>query len=346
MNPAVPMKAVALNEYLPIEREDSLIDVELDRPTPRGHDLLVRVKAVSVNPVDTKVRSPKARREEQPRVLGWDAAGIVEAVGEDVTLFQPGDDVYYAGSITRSGSNAEFQLVDERIVGRKPKTLDWAEAAALPLTTITAWEALHDRLRLSKNPEDNAGKSILVIGAAGGVGSIATQLANLAGLTVIGTASREESAAWARQHGAHHIITHHEDFADQIQRLGLEAPAYILCLNSTDKHWDNMAKALAPQGAICSIVETQEAFDLNKLKDKSGTFVWELMFTRAMFETPDMIAQHELLNEAAKLVEEGTLVTTLTERLAPFHAANMREAHRRLESGSMIGKLVVEGFGE
>lgn len=346
MTYAAKMKAVALKEYLPIDREDSLFDTELDTPSPQGRDLLVRVKAVSINPVDTKVRAPKAGQEEQPRVLGWDAAGIVEAVGEGVTLFQPGDEVYYAGSITRSGSNAEFQLVDERIVGRKPNTLDWAEAAALPLTTLTAWEALYDRLRVSKNQEDNAGKNLLVIGAAGGVGSIATQLANLAGLTVIGTASRQESADWAREHGAHHVITHYEDFADQIQQLGLDAPEYILCLNSTDKHWDNMAKALAPQGTICSIVETNEAFDLNKLKNKSGTFVWELMFTRAMFETKDMIAQHESLNAAAKLVEEGKIVTTLTERLAPFHAANMREAHRRLESGSMIGKLVVEGFGE
>lgn len=346
MTDAIKIKAVALKEYLPIDRENSLFDTELDMPSPKGRDLLIRIKAVSVNPVDVKVRAPKARIEEQPRVLGWDAAGIVEAVGEDVTLFQPGDEVYYAGSIVRSGSNAEFQLVDERIVGRKPSTLDWAEAAALPLTTLTAWEALHDRLRVSKNPTDNEGKSILIIGAAGGVGSIATQLASLAGLTVIGTASRQESADWAKEHGAHHIITHYEDFAEQIQQLGLDAPEYILCLNSTDKHWEGMAKALAPQGIICSIVETKEAFDLNKLKDKSGTFVWELMFTRAMFETKDMIAQHELLNDAAKLVDEGKLVTTLTERLSPFNAANMREAHRRLESGSMIGKLVVEGFGE
>ncbi|NUU78964.1 zinc-binding alcohol dehydrogenase family protein [Paenibacillus xylanilyticus] len=338
------MKAVALKEYLPIDREDSLIDVELDRPSPQGRDILIRVQAVSINPVDVKVRSPKDRKEEQYRVIGWDASGIVEAVGEGVTLFQPGDEVYYAGSITRPGSNVQFQLVDERIVGHKPKNLDWAEAAALPLTTITAWEAIYDRLGVSKNPEDNAGKSILIIGAAGGVGSIATQLANLAGLTVIGTASRKDSADWALKHGAHHIITHYDDFASQIEKLGLEAPEYIFCLNSTDKHWDNIVKALAPQGNVCSIVETKGPVDLTKLQDKSGTFAWEFMFTRPMFETKDMAAQHELLNTVAKLVEDGKVVTTLTERLSPFNAANMREAHRRVESGSMIGKLVVEGF--
>lgn len=340
------MKAVALTEYLPIDREDSLIDVELPTPSPQGRDLLVRVKAVSVNPVDVKIRAPKARKEAQPRVIGWDAAGIVEAVGDSVTLFKPGDEVYYAGSIKRSGSNAEFQLVDERIVGRKPKNLDWAEAAALPLTAITAWEALHDRLRIPTDPAENAGKTILIIGAAGGVGSIATQLAALAGLTVIGTASRRESADWALARGAHHIVDHYDDFASQIEALGLSAPDYILCLNSTDKHWDNMANALAPQGAICSIVETEEPVELTRLKDKSGTFVWEFMFTRAMFETPDMIAQHELLNAVADLVEDGKVSTTLAERLSPFNAANMREAHRKLESGRMIGKLVVEGFGE
>ncbi|OWA35954.1 NADPH:quinone reductase [Saccharibacillus sp. O16] len=339
------MKAVALKEYLPIDHANSLLDVELPKPSPQGRDLLVRVKAVSVNPVDVKIRAPKERREEQPRVLGWDAAGIVEAVGEDVTLFQPGDEVYYAGSIKRPGSNSEFQLVDERIVGRKPHNLDWAEAAALPLTAITAWEALHDRLRIPQDPALNTGRTILIIGAAGGVGSIATQLANLAGLTVIGTASRQESADWARAHGAHEIISHYEDFAAQIAALGMEAPAYILCLNSTDKHWDNMANALAPQGAICSIVETEAPVELTRLKDKSGTFVWEFMFTRAMFETPDMIAQHELLNTIADRIEEGRITTTLTERLAPFEAATLREAHRKLESGSMIGKLVVEGFG-
>ncbi|GGN94199.1 zinc-binding alcohol dehydrogenase family protein [Saccharibacillus kuerlensis] len=346
MTNTVSMKAVALKEYLPIEHQDSLIDVELDRPSPQGRDLLVRIKAVSLNPVDVKIRAPKARKEEQPRVIGWDAAGIVEAVGEDVTLFRPGDEVYYAGSIKRSGSNAQFQLVDERIVGRKPKNLDWAEAAALPLTTITAWEAIYDRLGVSKNPDHNAGKSILIIGAAGGVGSMATQLANLAGLTVVGTASRKESADWALKHGAHHVITHYEDFVPQIKKLGLNAPEYILCLNSTDKHWDNMVEALAPQGIICSIVETEHPIELTMLKDKSGTFVWEFMFTRSMFETKDMIAQHELLDNIAELVEKGQVYTTLTDRLSPFNAANMREAHRRIESGSMIGKLVVEGFDE
>lgn len=338
------MKAVGLTKYLPINDPDSLLDVEIEKPTPTGQDLLVRVHAISVNPVDVKVRGPKNRTESKPRVLGWDVAGVVEQTGPDCTLFKPGDEVYYAGSITRPGGNSEFHLVDERIVGLKPSTLDFAQAAALPLTSITAWEGLFHRLGLSSVEDANSGKTILIIGAAGGVGSIATQLAKYAGLTVIGTASRPESAAWAKELGADHILNHYEEFVPQLKALGFANVDYIFCLNSTEKHWKNMADAIAPQGKICSIVETDERLDLTMLKDKSVTFVWELMFTRPMFGTADMIEQHKLLNELAGLVDRGIIRTTVTEKLTPIDAANLRKAHAMLETGRSVGKVVLQDF--
>ncbi|MBE1440859.1 zinc-binding alcohol dehydrogenase family protein [Paenibacillus sp. OAS669] len=341
---AEKMKAVGLYKYLPIENPDSLIDVELDMPSPAGKDLLVKVKAISVNPVDYKVRSPKEREETVPRVLGWDVAGVVEQVGPDCSLFRPGDEVFYAGSITRPGGNSEFHLVDERIVGRKPSRLDFAHAAALPLTSITAWESLYDRLGISPNKADNAGRTILIIGAAGGVGSIATQLAKYSGLTVIGTASRPESAEWAKELGADYVINHFEAFVPQLKAVGFDQVDYILCLNSTEKHWTNMAEAIAPQGKICSIVETDELLNLTLLKNKSVTFVWELMFTRSMYQTPDMIEQHKLLNEVARLVDEGVLRTTTNVTLTPINAENLRKAHAMLETGRTVGKVVLEGF--
>lgn len=338
------MRAVALERYLPIDHEDSLLDVLLDKPKPEGRDLLVRVKAVSVNPVDTKVRAPKDRVEPKPRVLGWDVAGIVEEVGPECELFAPGDEVYYAGSIARPGGNSEFHLADERIVGHKPRTLDFAEAAAIPLTAITAWEGLFDRLGIPPEPEKNAGRTILVIGAAGGVGSIATQLAAAAGLTVIGTASRPESAAWAKEHGAAFTIDHFEPFVPQLQALGFANADYIFCLNDTERHWEQMAEAIAPQGRICSIVETDSPLNLTLLKNKSATFAWEFMFTRSSYGTPDMIEQHRLLDEVARRIDVGELRTTLAKRLSPINAATLKEAHALIESGRAIGKIVVEGF--
>ncbi|MFH5187376.1 zinc-binding alcohol dehydrogenase family protein [Paenibacillus sp. TAB 01] len=338
------MKAVGLYKYLPIEHPQSLIDVELDKPVPEGRDLLVKVKAISVNPVDYKVRSPKNREESVPRVLGWDVAGIVEQVGSDAELFRPGDEVFYAGSITRPGGNSQFHLVDEQIVGTKPSKLDFAQAAALPLTSITAWESLYDRLGISREKADNGGKTILIIGAAGGVGSIATQLAHYSGLKVIGTASRPESADWVKGLGADYIINHFEAFVPQMKELGIEQVDYILCLNSTEKHWTNMAEAIAPQGKICSIVETDELLNLTLLKNKSVTFVWELMFTRPMYQTQDMIEQHKLLNEVAQLVDKGVIRTTTNETLMPINAANLRKAHALLETGRMVGKVVLKEF--
>lgn len=338
------MKAVGLYKYLEISNEESLLDLVVEKPAPTGRDILVKVHAISINPVDTKVRAPKAAVEETPKILGWDVAGVVEQVGPDCTLFQPGDEVYYAGSLIRQGGNSEFHLVDERIVGKKPASLDFAQAAALPLTSITAWEALFDRMNVSRDPAANAGKALLIIGAAGGVGSIAIQLAKHVGLTVVGTASREASATWAKDLGADHIINHYEAFVPQLQALGLVGVDYILCLNTTEKHWNNMSDAINPQGKICSIVETDDLLDITRLKSKSVTFVWEFMYTRSMYETPDMIEQHKLLNEVAELVDAGIVRTTISERITPIHAANIRKAHELVESGRVIGKVVLENF--
>ncbi|PWW29511.1 zinc-binding alcohol dehydrogenase family protein [Cytobacillus oceanisediminis] len=338
------MKAVGLHRYLPIDNPESLLDLQIEKPSASGRDLLVRVKAVAVNPVDYKVRSPKEKVEENPKILGWDVAGIVEEVGPDCKLFKPGDEVYYAGDITRQGGNSEFHLVDERIVGEKPKSLSFAQAAALPLTTITAYEALFDRMNIRRKPSENQNKTLLIIGAAGGVGSIAIQLAKWAGLTVIGTASRPESIDWSKKQGADHTINHFKEFVPQLKQLGFETVHYILCLNTTDKHWINMTNAIAPQGKICSIVETKGPLDLTLLKNKSATFVWELMFTRSMFQTEDMIEQHKLLNEVADLVDSKIIKTTLTEQFSPINAENLRKAHTILETGKSIGKTVVENF--
>ncbi|MDR5750495.1 MULTISPECIES: zinc-binding alcohol dehydrogenase family protein [unclassified Caballeronia] len=338
------MKAIGLTRYLPISNPEALIDIELDKPAPTGRDLLVRIEAIAVNPVDTKVRAPKDKVEDTPRVLGWDAAGVVEAVGPEASLFKPGDAVYYAGSITRQGANSEFHLVDERIVGAKPKSLDFTHAAALPLTTITAWEALFERLNVSAQGADE-GKSVLIVGGAGGVGSIGIQLAKkVAKLKVIATASRPESAKWATELGADHIVNHFEDIPKQLEAAGFAEVDYVLIFNDTDKHFPAAAQVIKPQGGICTIVENSGPLDIALLKAKSAAFHWEFMFTRSMFGTPDMIEQHKLLSEVARLIDAGTLTTTLGRDLGRIDAANLREAHRLLEEGRAIGKLVLTGF--
>lgn len=338
------MKAVALTHYLPIEDSASLIDIEVDALEPEGRDILVRVHAIAVNPVDAKVRAPKPGVEDPPKILGWDASGIVEAVGPEATLFAPGDEVFYAGSITRPGTNSELHLVDERIVGHKPSSRTFAEAAALPLTSITAWEALFHRMGISTSKAD-AGKKLLVLGGAGGVGSIAIQLAKqVAGLEVIATASREESKAWCLDLGADHVVNHREDIPAQVRALGIEGVDFVLCLNSTDQHWKAMTEVVAPQGRICSIVETTAPVDLGLLMGKSASFSWELMFTRPMFETDDMQEQHALLDEVSRLVDDGVLRTTLGDVITPISAATLREAHTRIESGRTVGKIVLEGW--
>ena len=340
------MKAVGLYKYLPIEDPESLVDVEVPKPEARGRDLLVRVKAVSVNPVDTKVRSPKDKVETEPKILGWDAAGVVEAVGEETSLFQPGDEVYYAGDLTRQGCDAEYHLVDERIVGRKPRGLSFEEAAAMPLTTLTAWEALFDRMDVPRSAGDS-GRSLLVIAGAGGVGSIAIQIAKkLAGLRVIATASRSETEAWCRELGADEVIDHRKPFREELQRVGAGEVDTILCAASTELHLQNMADAIKPQGRICLIVGVKggQPVPINLFQSKSVALCWELMFTRAQYRTPDMQAQHDILNEAADLLDGGTLRHTMRESYGPLTAESMRKAHAALESGRMIGKLVLGGI--
>ena len=341
---SLAMKAVGLYRYLPIAHPESFVDVELPTPTASGRDVLVEVKAISVNPVDYKTRAPKDLVETTPKILGWDVAGVVKAAGGDVSSFNVGDAVYYAGSRIRPGGNSELHVVDERIVGRKPANLGFAEAAALPLTLLTAWEGLFERMAISKRGAD-AGKSLLIIGGAGGVGSIAIQLAKrLACLTIVATASRPESIAWVRGLGADHAIDHTKELGPQLAAVGLREVDYVFCLSSTDQYFPAFAPLIKPQGKICAIVGTQKPVELAPLMAKSVSFAWELMFTRPTFQTDDMQAQHELLNEAAALIEAGTLRTTMTANLGRINAANLRRAHALLEAGHVIGKLVLEGF--
>jgi zinc-binding alcohol dehydrogenase family protein len=335
------MKAVAYRQSLPIDAAESLLDVTLPEPTPGPRDLKVRVHAVSVNPVDTKVRRRAAPPAGEHKVLGWDAAGVVEAVGPQVTLFKPGDRVWYAGDITRPGSNAELHCVDERIVGRMPSSLSFAQAAALPLTAITAWEVLFDRLEIT----DTTQGALLIVGAAGGVGSIMTQLARqLTSLTVIATASRPETQAWVRELGAHHVIDHTQPLTAELQRIGVPSVSHVASLTQTDQHYAEIVKALAPQGRLSLIDDPATPLDVMLLKGKSLSLRWESMFTRSMFQTPDMQAQHALLNRVSQLVDEGRIRTTLGEHFGAINAANLKRAHAFIESGVARGKVVLEGF--
>ncbi len=338
------MKAIALTHYLPITDPQSLVDVELPQPEPGPRDVLVRVEAVSVNPVDTKVRSPKPQVEAQPKVLGYDAAGIVDAVGSDVTRFKPGDAVWYAGDITQPGSNAQFQLVDERIAGRKPSSLDFAQAAAMPLTTLTAWELLFERIGLDADGGDR-GTSLLVIAGAGGVGSIALQLARRASLVTIATASRPETIDWCKRMGADHVIDHRQPLKPQLEALGFAAVDVALNLADTDRYWDDLGEILAPQGHVGLIVEPRGALKIgDPYKAKCIGIHWEMMFARARFRTPDMHLQGQILDRVADLVDAGELRTTLTETLFPIDATNLRTAHAQLESGKTIGKVALSGW--
>lgn len=337
------MKAVGLTHYLPIENPQSLIDVELTTPEPIGHDLLVAIEAIAVNPVDYKIRAPKEEVESSPKVLGWDAAGIVKTVGSEVTLFQPGDEVFYAGDITRQGTNSEFHLVDERIVGTKPKSLDFAKSAAFPLTSITAFEAFFDRLGIDEGG-GNSGDSLLIIGGAGGVGSIGIQLAKIAGLTVIATASRPESIEWVKELGSDHVVNHREPLRPQIEALGLNCVDFIALFNDTDGHWNAATDLIRPQGHIVSIVENHGPLKQDVMKLKAATFSWEFMFARSMYQSPDMVEQHKLLNQIAQWIDAGRIKATANTVLSPINAENLRYAHAQLESGAAIGKVVLEGW--
>jgi NADPH:quinone reductase len=336
------MRAVGYKHSRPIDQADSLIDLEIEKPTPQGRDLLVEVKAVSVNPVDTKVRKRADPKGGAPKILGYDAAGVVAAVGSDAKLFKPGDEVFYAGSILRQGTDAEYHLVDERIVGAKPKTLDFAAAAALPLTSITAWEMLFDRLAVPRGGAE--GRSLLIVGGAGGVGSIAIQLArHLTKLTIITSASRPETVAWCKELGAHHVIDHSKPMAAQLEAIGHRFVDYVFGVNASDQHYDTIVEIIAPQGKL-GMIDDPGMFDANKLKGKSASLHWESMFTRSSFQTADMEAQHRLLSEVAKLVDTGVIRTTLAETLGTINAANLKRAHALIESGRARGKLVLAGF--
>lgn len=336
------MKAVAYRQSGEISRADALIDVELQLPDPGPHDLRVRVTAISVNPVDTKVRRSREPQPGQVEVLGWDAVGTVEALGAEARGFAVGDRVFYAGAIDRPGTNAEFHLVDARIVGRAPATLTDAEAAALPLTSITAWELLFDRLGVERGGGE--GESLLVIGGAGGVGSMLIQLARqLTGLTVIATASRPETRAWCLDLGAHHVINHAQAFGPQLAAIGWPQVHLVASLTQTDRHWDAIVEAGMPQGRI-ALIDDPQAIDVRALKRKSLSLHWELMFTRSLFQTPDMPEQGRLLNEVAALVDAGRLRTTATQTLRPINARALREAHALIESGHTRGKITIAGW--
>ena len=337
------MKAVAYKTPGPIEREDALQDITLDKPKAEGRDLLVKIVAVSVNPVDTKLRLGAAPEGSDWRVLGFDASGVVESVGAEVRNFKPGDAVFYAGSIARPGTNSEYHLVDERIVGRKPASLTDAEAAALPLTAITAWEMLFDRLDV-KRPTPQGGNIILVIGGAGGVGSITIQLLRaLTDLTVIATASRHETQAWVRECGAHHVLDHRRPLAPQVEALDLGAPGFVFSTTQTGQHMADIVELIAPQGRF-GLIDDPEVLNAKPFKRKAVSLHWEMMFTRSLFGTPDMAEQGRLLNEVAALVDAGRIRSTVTETAGKIDAATLRAVHAQIESGSARGKIVLEGF--
>ncbi len=335
------MKAIGFKQSLPINEEESFIAFETEIPKPKGRDLLIKVQANSVNPVDYKIRQNAAQDQilDSPKIIGWDAVGIVEAVGEGVSLFNVGDAVFYAGDLTRSGSNAEYQLVDERIVGRKPGNLSIAEAAAIPLTGLTAYETIFDRFKY--NPATDKGKTLLILAGAGGVGSIAIQLVKkLTDLTVIATASRNETVDWCKQMGADIVVNHYE-LKDELAAKDIEQVDFIFDCVDLKSYWETAAELIKPQGHIVSITGSSDPLNLNLLKNKSVTFSWELMYTRSMYETPDMQRQHDILNHLAELLEEGTIQSTLSTTFTGFTVANLKEAHKLQESGKGIGKNVI-----
>lgn len=336
------MKAVAYTNNLPIDNPAALVDVELPMPTLRPRDLLVEVQAIAVNPVDTKIRASSAAEAGSYKVLGWDAVGIVKAVGNEVSLFKVGDRVWYAGDILRAGCNSQFHAVDERIVGHAPTTINNAEAAALPLTTLTAWELLFDRLRIT--PSLISQDAMLVIGAAGGVGSILIQLAHqLTGLTVIATASRPETEQWVRERGADYVINHHQPLSEELARIGIPQVKYVVSLHQTQENFDEIIKCLLPQGHL-GLIDDPSELNATKLKSKALSLHWELMFTRSLFQTPDMINQHHILNKAADLIDKKVLQTTIGDHFGIINAANLRRAHALIETQQARGKIVLEGW--
>lgn len=333
------MKAIGFKTSHKIEHSDSLFEFEKNKPEAKGFEIVVKINAVSINPVDTKVRISAASNIvlEEPKVLGYDAVGIVESIGENVKNFKINDRVFYAGDVTKDGSNAQFQVIDSRIVALTPTSLKDDESAVLPLTSLTGWEALFDRMNINKNEN----KTILIIGGAGGVGSITTQIAKaVTNLTVIATASRQDTIDWCKSMGADYVVNH-RDLVNSVKQAGFETIDYIFNVADTSSHWDSMVELIAPQGKICSIVDTNGNIDINKLKPKSVTFIWEFMFTRAMFNTSDIEKQHEILTNIATLVDEGKIKTTLDKTIKGFSVENFKEAHTLSESGKAIGKIAI-----
>ncbi|MDX1679026.1 zinc-binding alcohol dehydrogenase family protein [Arsukibacterium sp.] len=339
------MKAVGYQQCLAISEPQALQDIELAMPEASGRDLLVKVAAISVNPVDTKIRKRVAAADGEYKVLGWDAAGEVISCGNEVTLFQPGDKVYYAGALNRSGSNAEYQLVDERLVALMPANLSYAQAAALPLTAITAWELLFDRLELDQPSLKYPRPILLITGAAGGVGSILVQLARkLTSVCIVATASRPETQAWVTELGAHYVVDHSKPLQPQLTELGIDAVSHVASLTHTEQHYPELIKILAPQGKLALIDDPATGLDIMPLKQKSISLHWEFMFTRSLFATADMQMQHQLLTDLSRQIEQGQIKTTLQQTLGTINAANLRQAHALLESGKTIGKVVLAGF--
>lgn len=334
------MKAIGFKEHLKITDPNSLIEFETPTPIAKGHDLLVKVQAVSVNPVDVGVRKSGHGVLQQPKIIGWDAVGTVVAIGEEVSLFQPDDQVFYAGSFVRPGSDSQYQLVDERITGRAPKNISLAQAAAMPLTSLTAWEALFEQLAIDYQA-DNQGKTILIINGSGGVGSIATQLAHLAGLNVIASASRPETIRWVKEHGADQTVNHRRDLVKEVHQLGYKYVDYILELNDLDGHWNEMAELIKPGGRITSITENKRPINLKRLTKKRATFAWEWMYSKSYYQTPDMITQHQILDKVSELLDKSIIKSTLTKELTPINVKNLKLAHQFVETNHMIGKVVV-----
>lgn len=337
------MRAFGATNHLKLSDIASIQEFSLPKPTATGHDLLVQIQAIAINPVDVYDRGKSP--DHTPKITGWDATGQVVSVGSAVTLFQPGDTVYYAGAYDRPGCDAEFQLVDERLVGAAPTTLTPAQAAALPLTTLTAWEALFEQLGIDRQtPLANHGQTILIINGAGGVGSMATQLAHLAGLTVIATASRPATQQWCRDHGADYTVDHHHDLVPQVQALGYPTVDYILELHNLNRHWKSITTLIKPGGHVASITGSSQPIALTDLKAKRVHFAWEWMYAKSFYQTADMISQHQILTQAAHLVDTGQLVSTLNQTLSPINAENMRQAQQLVARHHAIGKIVVAGW--
>lgn len=339
------MKAIGFKEHLPIESKNSLLEFETPKPAAKGHDLLVKVAAVSVNPVDVGVRKNGRGKLKQPRVIGWDAVGIVESIGSKVSLFKKGDRVFYAGSFKRPGSNSQYQLVDERIVGHAPKSLSIQQTAAMPLTSLTAWEALFEQLGIDPyNHNTNSTKTILIINGSGGVGSIAIQLAHWAGLKVIASASRPATIEWVTKFGADQTVNHRQDLVKEVRGLGYKYVDFILELNDLDGHWDEMAELIRPSGCIASITENRHPVNLRKLMQKRAKFVWEWMYTKSFYQTSDMVTQHQILEQVASLLDKNILKSTLNKTLSPINVQNLKKAHQLIESNHMTGKVVISAL--